>query len=112
MKLFQNLFPLHVVVDWIVQENTILNTQSTSVAKAFKACGISNALDGSDNRLMWCAKELPHFHIPYGESTEKSHEDIFANTDEEEEFSDEESEQNLDDGKVNEDDGQDEDSDE
>ena len=46
-------------------------------------CGISNALDGTENGLIRCAKELPHFNIPYGASSEESDEDIFADTDEE-----------------------------
>ena len=82
------------------------------MAKALKVCGISNALDGSENRLIQCVKELPNFHIPYGESKEESDEDIFASTNEEEDFSDEESEQDSDNGEVNEDNGQHEDNDE
>ena len=82
------------------------------MAKAFKVCGISNALDRSENRLIQCVKVLPNFHIPYEESTVESDEDMFPSTDQGEEFSDEESEQDFDNGEVNEDDRQDEDSDE
>lgn len=29
-------------------------------------CGISNALDGTQNNLIRCSKELPDMHIAYG----------------------------------------------
>ena len=69
------------IVDRFVQANTKVLEFSICVAKAFKMCGISNALEGSENRLIRCVKEMPNFHIPYGESTEESDEDIFASTD-------------------------------
>ena len=53
--------------------------------KAFKVCGLSNALDGSENNFIRCVKELPEFSIPYGVSAEESDEDIFVHTDEDEE---------------------------
>ena len=76
------------IMDWIVSANT----QSSSVAKFFKVCGLSNALDGTENGLIRCAKELPHFNIPYGVSSEESDEDIFADTDEEDDSSDKDDE--------------------
>ena len=70
------------------------------MTKSFKVCGLTNALDGTENHLIRCAKELPEFTIPYGVSAEESEsdEDIFADTDEEEEqdYEDEEDEEDED----------------
>ena len=33
--------------------------------KSFLVCGLSNTLDGSENNLMHCAKELPTTQLPY-----------------------------------------------
>ena len=35
------------------------------VKKSFLVCGLSNALDGSENALIHCAKELPTMQLPY-----------------------------------------------
>ena len=41
------------------------------VCKSFFVCGISNSLDGSENHMIRCAKELPNVPIAYGmEDTE------------------------------------------
>ena len=56
-------------------------------------CGLSNALDGTENNLIRCAKEIPEFNIPYGVSAEESDEDIFADKDEQEEEDDEQDEE-------------------
>ena len=90
------------IVDWIVQENTLLSGQSSCVMKSFKVCGLSNALDGTENHLIQCAKELPEFSIPYGASTEDSDEDMFADTDK-----DEEDEQDEEDNEQDEEDDED-----
>ena len=63
------------VVDWIIRANALLDSQPQCVTKSFKVCGISNNLDGSENALVHCAKELPAFTIPYG--NDDSDEDIF-----------------------------------
>ena len=63
------------VVDWIVMAHALLNSQPECVTKSFKVCGISNNLDGSENALIHCAKELPAYTIPYG--NDDSDEDIF-----------------------------------
>ena len=67
------------------------------MAKSFKRCGLSNALDGTENGLIRCAKELPDFNIPYGASSEESDEDIFADTNEEDNSNDEDDEGDDDD---------------
>ena len=36
------------------------------ITKFFLVCGISNALDGSQNSMICCAKELPDMMIAYG----------------------------------------------
>lgn len=36
------------------------------ITKSFLVCGISNALDGSQNSMICCAKELPDTMITYG----------------------------------------------
>ena len=35
------------------------------VKKSFLVCGITNALDGSENQYIRCAKELPDLDFPY-----------------------------------------------
>ena len=65
------------IVEWIVRAHAQLDSQPQCVAthcKSFKVCGISNNLDGSENALIHCAKELPAFTIPYGNA--ESDEDI------------------------------------
>ena len=75
------------VVEWIVRAHALLDSQPQCVAKSFKVCGISNKLDGSENALIHCAKELPAFTIPYG--SDDSDEDIF-NSDSDSDSGDEE----------------------
>lgn len=65
------------IVNWIVRANSILNTRADGVQKSFKVCGIGNDLDGSENGIIRCAKELPHFHIPYGPNASEEEGDIF-----------------------------------
>ena len=43
-----------------------LGSKREMVAKSFLVCGISNALDGSQNNMIRCAKELPVMMIAYG----------------------------------------------
>jgi hypothetical protein len=68
------------IVNWIVQANSMLNTRDDCVRQSFKVCGISNLLDGSENGIIRCVKELPNFDIPYGSAAHSSEEegDIFA----------------------------------
>ena len=68
------------IVNWIVQANSMLNTRADCVRQSFKVCGISNLLDGSENGIIHCVKELPNFDIPYGSAAHSSEEegDIFA----------------------------------
>ena len=63
------------VVYWIVRAHALLDSQPQCVTKSFKVCGISNHLDGSENDLVHCSKELPAFTIPYG--NDDSDEGIF-----------------------------------
>ena len=55
------------VIDWIVQANKLLDAKKEVIQKSFLVCGISNALDGSQNSLIHCAKELPEMAIAYGQ---------------------------------------------
>ena len=54
------------VVDWIVQSNKLLDTKKEVIRKSLLLCGISNALDSSQNGFICCAKELPEMSIAYG----------------------------------------------
>ena len=54
------------VVEWVVDSNKFLDSKREMVAKSFLVCGISNALDGSQNNMIRCAKELPDMMITYG----------------------------------------------
>ena len=59
------------VIDWVVQSNDLLDGNKDMIRKSFLVCGISNALDGSENHMIRCAKELPDMTIAYGiEDTE------------------------------------------
>ena len=42
------------------------------MAKSLKVCGISDNLDGSENALIHCAKELPALAMPYATVTRTS----------------------------------------
>ena len=53
------------VVDWVVQSNKLLDSKKEIVWKSFLVCGISNALDGSKNHFIRCAKELPDMANAY-----------------------------------------------
>ena len=61
------------IAKWIHAANSLLDSQQELVVKSF--CGLSNKLDGSENHLIRCAKELPQFVIPYRTYEEES--DIF-----------------------------------
>ena len=63
------------VVEWTVRAHALLGSHPQCVAKSFEVCGISNKLDGSENALIHCAKELPAFTISYG--NDNSDENIF-----------------------------------
>ena len=59
------------VIDWVVQSNNLLDNNKDMIRKSFLVCGISNALVGSENHMIRCAKELPDMIIAYGtEDTE------------------------------------------
>ena len=53
------------VVDWVVQSNKLLDCKKEIIRKSFLVCGIFNALDGSQNHFIRCAKELPDVAIAY-----------------------------------------------
>ena len=63
------------IVEWIIRAHTTLALQPQCVAKSFKVCGTSNNLDGSENALIHCVKELPALTILYGNTN--SDKDIF-----------------------------------
>ena len=54
------------ILDWVVAANQCLNSQTDMIKRFFLVCGISNSLDGSENKLVRVAAELPSFTIPYG----------------------------------------------
>ena len=68
------------VITWIIKANDILSENTGSVAKSFKVCSISNALDGSENALICCAAELPGFTLPYAVAYEDSDKDDIFDT--------------------------------
>ena len=51
------------------------------VKKSFLVCGITNSLDGSENHLIRCAKELSGIELPYTDGSD----DPFADNDDDEE---------------------------
>ena len=54
------------VLDWVVQSNKDLDSKKELIRKSFLVCGISNALDGSQNHFIRCAKELEQLKVAYG----------------------------------------------
>ena len=50
-----------------MQSNRLLDEKKEIIHKSFLVCGISNALDGSQNNLIRCAKELSEMTIAYGD---------------------------------------------
>ena len=55
------------VVEWAEDSNKLLDSKRKMVARSFLVCGISNALNGSRNNMIRCAKELPDMMIVYGQ---------------------------------------------
>ena len=54
------------------------------VKKSFIICGITSTLDGSQNTLIKCARELPSLKLPYTEGSE----DLFGDEQDEEDDED------------------------
>ena len=54
------------IIGWVVQSNNGLGSNAAMVKKSFLVCGISNKMDGSENPLIRCSKELQNISIAYG----------------------------------------------
>ena len=54
------------IVEWVVQSSDTLGSKEEVIKKSFLVCGISNALDGTQNNLIRCSKELPDMRVAYG----------------------------------------------
>ena len=54
------------IIQWVVAANDCLSSQEDMVRKSLLIYGISNNLDGSENRLVRVSAELPTFEMPYG----------------------------------------------
>ena len=52
------------VVDWIKSGMKYLHQNPEMVKKSFLVCGITNAIDGLENRFIQCARELPDIQLP------------------------------------------------
>jgi hypothetical protein len=50
---------------WIQEGLRYFQKNEEMVKKSFLVCGISNALDGTQNHLISCCKELPELQLPY-----------------------------------------------
>ena len=62
------------ICDWIKAGLDFLKQNKSTVKKAFLVCGMTNSLDGSENGLIRCAKELPTLQLPY---VNESSDDLF-----------------------------------
>ncbi len=62
------------ICHWIKAGLDYLKQNNAIVKKSFLVCGITNALDGSENSMIHCAKELPNIQLPY---VDESIDDIF-----------------------------------
>lgn len=71
------------VIAWVKKGMEYLKEHPDMIKRAFLVCVLSNKLDGSENHLIRCAKELA-VALPYGETEESELEgDPFADSDEE-----------------------------
>ena len=68
------------ICDWIEVGLSQLQAKKEMVKKSFLVCGISNALDGTQNSFIHCAKELPDMQLPY---LDESTDDPFQTSDSE-----------------------------
>ena len=66
---------------WIKAGQEYLAESKEMIKKSFLVCGLTNALDGSQNDLIRCAKELPDLQLPY---VDESEDDPFNHSDESE----------------------------
>ena len=53
------------ICQWVQKGLDDLRKKEKIVKKSFLVCGLSNALDGSENKLIRCAKELLTMQLPY-----------------------------------------------
>ena len=53
-------------LDWVVAASHCLNSQIDTVKEILIVCGISNSLDGRENKLARAPPELPSFTVAYG----------------------------------------------
>ena len=70
--------PKQQVLEWVVQSNKDLDSKKELVKKSFLVCGISNALDRSENHFVRGAKELHQLKVTYGleeDATDDSEDD-------------------------------------
>ena len=63
---------------WIQAGLDYFREKELMVEKSFLVCGITNALDGSENFFIHCAKQLPNLELPY---INESDEDPFQSSD-------------------------------
>ena len=78
------------IVAWIKDGIDYLKSMPEMVKKSFFVCCITNALDGSQNTLIRCARELPSLQLPYTDGSEDPFGDEQDKEDDEEEDDDEE----------------------
>ena len=71
------------IVEWIVNANKFLHSQTDTVKKSFLVCGIANNLDGSEYGIVRVAAEIPLFGIPYStsSSSDETESDPFQTSD-------------------------------
>lgn len=57
--------------DWIMDGLQYFEEKERMVEQSFKVCGITNALNGSENSLIHCTKELASLQVPYVDEAEE-----------------------------------------
>ena len=65
---------------WVKAGHDYLDEHEEMVKKSFLVCGLTNALDGSQNKMIPCSQELPDLQLPY---LNESDEDPFNETSDE-----------------------------
>ena len=77
------------LAQWVKSGINYLEDHNEIVQKSFLVCSITNALNGSQNHFIRCAKELPELQLPH---TQEDDDDPFNNSEDEEDSSKDEEE--------------------
>lgn len=58
------------IVEWVKAGMDYLQEKPEIVKKSFLVCGITNSLDGTENAMIRCARELDGIELPYTDESD------------------------------------------